>query len=197
MIRPQVILFDRQAIQQFIRGHSVLHDTAPPAEEDMPRPAVSMFIEHLHARRCLFSQSDFVAYCFSCWKMPESPGFRGTVRRVFIGCISSLYLAALLSETKDFHTIAWAAHDDVYHSTDLSVASRWAPSQFVSIGLTIGTDRAKHYAHVKQFYRGKPAPDCAVIIPLERPKVGNMRWPEHQDCAAVYDFLHLEMRARI
>jgi len=154
-----------------------------------PTPAVEEFLSLLLEKGSLFTQSEYMHYCWEKWRAWVTPkcneqkkGIKAKLYRNFYpAMIDSLHVWSMLCESGMFNTCILNSTEDAIGKTDLIVQSGQRLYRIALLGPTINatSDRAYKIKH-----RGSDT-DCECVeiqMPSHYAKTpGNKRWFKRTD----------------
>lgn len=161
-----------------------------------PTPAVLEFLNLLHSNKGLFTQREYMDYCFSVWdasgwisNLPKSQknglGVR-LYRNFYPSMIDSLHAWALLAETRIFDICFLDSTADAIAKTDLTLVK--ADTEY-RIALYIGSKNGiKDRVYKLNNRNTESEVFCVdVVLPMERKPIhpGGKRWYELNDFRSV------------
>lgn len=156
-----------------------------------PTPAIEAWIELYVDSRQLFTQAEYVDYCFS---LPEwLPWIREKTsdeleaieaklyRNFFPSAVDSLHVHSMVSESGIFDTCFLDTYDDAIGKTDITVRKGDVK---IAVGLLGPTKNASVSSSYKHRFRAAPVdtPRVEVQMDIKHPKTpGNKRWFREED----------------
>lgn len=153
-----------------------------------PTPAIEEFLNLLIERRSLFTQYEYMHYCWGKWESWirgltefQKYGVRAKLYRNFYpSAIDSLHVWAMLADTGAFEMCLMSATEDAIGKSDLVLRSG---SREFRIALQINTSQSRNDRQHKKLNRNNDEPDCIEVwLSLDEPKApGNKRWYRKTD----------------
>lgn len=154
-----------------------------------PTPAVEEFLNLLIARRGLFTQKEYMEWCWDKWRewillkpYEQKVGIKAKLYRNFYpAMIDSIHVWAMLCESGMFDRCILNSAEDAIGKTDLIVFSRELEYRLALIG---PTEYAKGDRQYKLQHRGNSDNRTCIeiVLPMTYPKTpGNKRWYNRGD----------------